>query len=66
MKLHLADYHLEAARLSLGEGEKGKAREHLATAGEMIEAMGYGRRKGEVEELGKQLTAEDAKDAEKQ
>ncbi len=51
MKLYLTDYHLEAARLSLAEGEKDQAREHLATAREMIEEMGYGRRKGEVEEL---------------
>lgn len=57
MKLYLADYHLETARLSLAEGEKDQAREQLTTAGEMIEQMGYGRRKGEVEELGKQLTA---------
>lgn len=51
MKLHLADYHLEAARLSLAEGKKDQAREHLATAREMIEEMGYGRRKGEAEEI---------------
>ncbi len=51
MKLHLADFHLEAARLSLAEGKKDQAREDLATAGEMIEEMGYGRRKGEAEEL---------------
>jgi len=56
MKLLLADYHLEACRLCLaeGEGRRGKgekrgAKEHLAIAKEMIEKMGYGRRKSEVE-----------------
>ena len=38
MKLFLADYYLEAARLSLAEGKKDQAREYLATAREMIEA----------------------------
>ncbi|NUM76248.1 hypothetical protein HUU40_17935, partial [candidate division KSB1 bacterium] len=65
MKLHLVDYHLEACRLCLAEsmahgaegmaqGAKGKgqeAREHLDIAAKMIEEMGYGRRKPEVEEL---------------
>jgi tetratricopeptide (TPR) repeat protein len=62
MKLFLADYHLEACRLCLAEGKahgaegkKEKAKEHLAIAKEMIEKMGYGRRKPEVEELRKEL-----------
>jgi tetratricopeptide (TPR) repeat protein len=55
MRLFLADYHLEAARLSHAEGKDGKAREHLATAKKMVEEMGYGRHKPEVEELEKQL-----------
>lgn len=38
-RLYLADYNLEAARLSLAEGNKDQAREHLATAGEMIEQI---------------------------
>ena len=61
MKLHLADYHLEACRLCLAQSEQGakskrqEAKEHLATASAMIEKMGYGRRKPEVEELQEQL-----------
>jgi hypothetical protein len=35
-----------------------KAREHLATAKEMVARMGYGRRNPEVEELEKLLAAE--------
>jgi len=62
MKLHLADYHLEACRLCLAQGEerreKGEERgaeEHLAIAKEMIEKMGYGRCKPEVEALRREL-----------
>jgi hypothetical protein len=61
MNLHLADYHLEACRLCLAQSEQGakgkvrEAKEHLATASAMIEKMGYGRRKPEVEELEKQI-----------
>lgn len=57
MRLFLADYHLEAARLSLAEGKKDQAREHFTTAKQMVEEMGYGRRKPEVDDLEKQLTA---------
>ena len=69
MKLHLADYHLEACRLCLAEGgelraeglgqraegKREKAREHLAIAKALIEEMGYGRRTPEAEELEKQM-----------
>jgi tetratricopeptide (TPR) repeat protein len=62
MKLHLADYHLEACCLCLAQGEerRGKgeergAKEHLAIAKEMIEKMGYGRRKPEVEALRREI-----------
>jgi tetratricopeptide (TPR) repeat protein len=55
MGLHLADYHLESARLHLAQGNQDKAREHLAAAREMIERMGYHRRDNEVDELAKQL-----------
>lgn len=65
MGSHLADCHLEYARLALaqplpnpplkGEGRVGSAREHLKTAKEMIAKMGYHRRDQEVEELEKQL-----------
>ncbi|HSL53133.1 MAG TPA: DUF4062 domain-containing protein [Pyrinomonadaceae bacterium] len=55
MGLHLADCHLESARLQLAQAEKGKAREHVVTAKEMIERMGYHRRNKEVAELEAQL-----------
>ena len=66
MGLHLADYHLEASRLAIAEAKEEakaeekeeklkQAREHLETAAEMIEKMGYHRRDGEVEELRKVL-----------
>jgi hypothetical protein len=55
MRLHLADYHLEATRLSHAERKDDQAREHLVTAKKMVEEMGYGRRKPEVEELEKLL-----------
>ncbi|MCP4353093.1 MAG: TIR domain-containing protein [Desulfobacterales bacterium] len=51
MGIFLADYHLEAARLHLAQNQPEKARKHLETAEGMIEKMGYGRRKGEVDEL---------------
>ena len=41
MGLHLADYHLESARLHLAQGNQDKAREHWTTAKEMIERIGY-------------------------
>src|SRR5437016_14184335 len=55
MGLHLADYHLESARRRLAQDDKEKAREHLTTAKEMIERMGYHRRDKEVNELEQQL-----------
>ena len=51
MGLHLADYHLEACRLCLAEGKQEEAKKHQEIADEMIERMGYGRRKSEVKEL---------------
>jgi len=81
MGLHLADCHLEYARLYLAHLSllraiapkqfpresgtvwqsalemTGKAREHLTTAKEMINKMGYHRRDKEVEELEKELSA---------
>ena len=50
MRLYEADGHLEYGRLLLAEGKEGtedEAREHLDTAREMIEEMGYGRRRPE-------------------
>lgn len=55
MGLHLADCHLESARLQLAQGNRDKAREHCETAKEMIERMGYHRRDNEVNELAEQL-----------
>ena len=55
MRLHEADCHLGYARLHVAQGEKEKARESWAKAKEMIERMGYGRRKKDVEEIGRQL-----------
>lgn len=55
MGLHQADCHLEYARLCQAEGKKEKAREHLRTAKEMIERMGYHLRDEEVEELEREL-----------
>lgn len=55
MNLHLADYHLESARLRLAQGDNEKAREHSTTAKGMINRMGYHRRDKEVEEIEKQL-----------
>lgn len=55
MGLHLADCHLEYARLYLAKGEKAKARENWVIAKEKIEKMGYHRRDKEVQELEEQL-----------
>jgi nucleoside phosphorylase/tetratricopeptide (TPR) repeat protein len=55
MGLHLADYHLESARLYLAQGNQDKARERWETAREMIERMGYHRRDKEVDEIEQQL-----------
>lgn len=55
MGLHLADCHLESARLRLAQGNKDKAREHWKTAKDMVERMGYHRRDNEVNEIEQQL-----------
>jgi tetratricopeptide (TPR) repeat protein len=51
MNLFMADYHLEAARLSYAQEKNEEAKKHLETAKQMINKMGYHRRKPEVEEL---------------
>ena len=48
MNLLLADYHLEAGRLCKAQKKKQEAKEHFKKAAEMIEKMGYHRRKKEV------------------
>lgn len=55
MGLHLADVHLEWARLCLAQGDHAQAREHWATAKEMIARMGYHRRDQDVAEIEQQL-----------
>jgi tetratricopeptide (TPR) repeat protein len=55
MGLHLADCHLEYARLYLAKGDKAKTREHWQIAKDSIEKMGYHRRDKEVQELEEQL-----------
>ena len=55
MGFYLADYHLGTARIRLAQGDKEKTREHLATAKEMIERMGYHRRDKEVDEIAQHL-----------
>ncbi len=51
MRLHLADYHLEAARLHLAQDQQAEARESLEIAERMVEEMGYHRRDKEIYEL---------------
>jgi tetratricopeptide (TPR) repeat protein len=61
MKLHLADYHLEAARLALAEKNeerKSRSEEELRIAEKMIKEMGYLRREGEVGEIRKRINCE--------
>jgi tetratricopeptide (TPR) repeat protein len=48
MKLHLTDYHLEAARLCGAEGKKEEVRKHLKAAKVLIEETGYHRRDSEI------------------
>jgi tetratricopeptide (TPR) repeat protein len=55
MGLHLADCHLESARLQLAQGNRDKAREHWETAKAMIERMGYHRRDKELDEIARKL-----------
>jgi len=56
MGLHMADCHLEYARLYLAMGEKEEdARRNLDTAKEMIREMGYHRRDKDVREIEEKL-----------
>jgi len=55
MRLHLADCHLESARLALATGDRDAARKAWETAKAMIEEMDYHRRDGEVAEIEAQL-----------
>ena len=53
MGLHQADCHLEYTRLCLAMGDQQQAKEHLDTAREMINNMGYHRRDRDVAQLEK-------------
>jgi tetratricopeptide (TPR) repeat protein len=55
MGLHQADCHLEYARLHLAMVEKGKARESLLKAKNMIDKLGYHLRDKDVKEIEGQL-----------
>ena len=49
MNLWLVDYHLEAARLCLAEGNReAEARQHYEEAAKQVRDMGYHRRDPEV------------------
>ncbi len=56
MRLHLCDYHLEAARLHLAQGHPDEARDHWGMARAMVAEMGYHRRDAELAELASQLS----------
>lgn len=49
MGLHLADCHLEASRLFFAEDKQIEARNHFDIATEMVQRMGYGRRRPEIQ-----------------
>jgi tetratricopeptide (TPR) repeat protein len=51
MKLHLADYHLESARLCIDEGRKGDAKGHCKEARRLVEECGYHRRDKELKDI---------------
>ncbi|MCP5106077.1 MAG: hypothetical protein GY950_22015, partial [bacterium] len=51
MKLHITDYHLEAAWLCRDEGKGMESEKHVKIAEEMIEETGYLRRGKEVKEI---------------
>jgi tetratricopeptide (TPR) repeat protein len=55
MKLFMADCALEACRLLLAQKQKGKAKEELKRAKELIEKCGYHRRDREVAELEREV-----------
>jgi tetratricopeptide (TPR) repeat protein len=50
-RLHEADAHLGAARLSIAEGDPAAARARLALARKIVDSTGYHRRDGELAEL---------------
>jgi hypothetical protein len=55
MRLHECDADLEYARLALAEGNRERAREHIAAAWALVQETGYGRREPEVAALEREL-----------
>ena len=55
MRLHLTDFRLESARVALAESDPTAAREHLATARQLVTETGYHRRDPELDEIAAQL-----------
>jgi tetratricopeptide (TPR) repeat protein len=55
MRLFECDGHLAYARLALAEGDRDKARGHVAEARRLVDETGYGRRRPEVDELETQV-----------
>jgi hypothetical protein len=51
MRLLQCDAYLEYAHLALAEGAKDQARQHLTQARLLVEEIGYGRRRPEIERL---------------
>ena len=55
MRLHLADFHLESARLALAESDPAAARQHLDKARQLVAETGYHRRDPDLDEIAAQL-----------
>ena len=56
LRLHECDAHLEWARLCRQRGDRDGLERHVARARTLVEETGYGRRRGEVEELERQVS----------
>ena len=57
MRLHLTDFHLESARLTLAETDPSTAREHFEKARDLVHETGYHRRDPELAEIEAQVTS---------
>jgi len=55
MHLHLADYHLEQARLLIAEQKSTEAHSHYQAAKQLVELTGYGRRFADLTQLAQAL-----------
>ena len=56
MKLFLADFHLETARLALTENRLADASKHCGAASVLVRETGYARRRPELDEIQRRLT----------